>query len=56
MTDQHLEEFRQESNAVTVSADVVRYQHDIIVFLRLSRAVAGGITTKASNSFSKFSK
>lgn len=51
-----LEKFRQESNAVTISADVTRYQQDIIVFLRLSRAVAGGISTKANHHFSRFSK
>ena len=51
-----LDKFRQAGNAVTVSADVIRYQQDIIVFLRLSRAVAGGVSTKANYHFSRFSK
>lgn len=39
-----------------MSAEVLRYQQDIIIFLRLSRAVAGGITTKSNNYFLRFSK
>ncbi|KAF7586033.1 hypothetical protein BBP40_009650 [Aspergillus hancockii] len=42
--------------SATVGADVVRYQQDIIVFLRLSRAVAGGISTRSNVHFKKLSK
>lgn len=35
---------------------MLRYQQDIIIFLRLSRAVAGGITTRSNNYFLRFSK
>ncbi|EYE92962.1 uncharacterized protein EURHEDRAFT_414911 [Aspergillus ruber CBS 135680] len=51
-----LYKFQREGDAVTMSAEVLRYQQDIIIFLRLSRAVAGGITTKSNNYFLRFSK
>ncbi|KAK2754492.1 hypothetical protein FQN54_006893 [Arachnomyces sp. PD_36] len=40
---------RQLSEDVTISAEVNRYMQDIVVFLRLHRAVAGGISAKATN-------
>jgi hypothetical protein len=39
-----------------VGADIIRYQQDIVVFLRLSRAVAGGITARSNMQFTKLSK
>ena len=29
--------------------DVLRYQHDIVVFLRLNRAVARGVSSKSNS-------
>ncbi|KAF9891797.1 hypothetical protein FE257_003278 [Aspergillus nanangensis] len=51
-----LDKLRRASELVTVNADVVRYQQDIVVFLRLSRAVSGGITTRSNVHFKIFSK
>jgi hypothetical protein len=50
-----LYKFQREGDAVTVNAEVLRYQQDIVIFLRLSRAVAGGITTRSNNYFLRFS-
>jgi hypothetical protein len=36
---------------VFVSAEVARYLQNIVVFLRLNRAVAGGISAKATHHF-----
>lgn len=44
------------SESVTTSAEVARYIQDIVVFLRLSRAVAGGVSAKASSKFSRFAQ
>ncbi|RHZ66468.1 uncharacterized protein CDV56_101686 [Aspergillus thermomutatus] len=44
------------STSVSVGADIIRYQQDIVVFLRLSRAVAGGITARSNMQFTKLSK
>lgn len=46
----------ETSKTVTANADVIRYQQDIVSFLRLSRAVAGGISPKTNNHFSKLAK
>ncbi|OJJ51088.1 hypothetical protein ASPZODRAFT_55748 [Penicilliopsis zonata CBS 506.65] len=51
-----LETFRQESDRVTVTAQVTRYIQDIVVFLRLSRAVAGGVSSRANMHLLQFSK
>ncbi|KAJ5894238.1 hypothetical protein N7495_005929 [Penicillium taxi] len=51
-----IEKLREETDAVTTSAEVARYIQDIIVFLRLSRAVAGGISAKANIQFSRLAK
>ncbi|KAJ5122513.1 hypothetical protein N7526_009450 [Penicillium atrosanguineum] len=37
-----IDKIREASGSVTTSAEVARYIQDIVVFLRLSRAVAGG--------------
>ncbi|CAI7634417.1 unnamed protein product [Penicillium manginii] len=47
---------REASESVTTSAEVVRYIQDIVVFLRLSRAVAGGVSAKANNQFARFAQ
>lgn len=46
-----IKNLREASEAVTTSAEVVRYIQDIVIFLRLSRAVAGGVTAKANFQF-----
>ncbi|KAJ6119939.1 hypothetical protein N7523_004219 [Penicillium sp. IBT 18751x] len=51
-----INKLREASSSVTTSAEVVRYIQDIVVFLRLSRAVAGGVSAKAKNDFARFSK
>ncbi|KAJ5279624.1 hypothetical protein N7478_004996 [Penicillium angulare] len=53
MTMDHL---REAVISVTTSAEVVRYIQDIVVFLRLSRAVAGGVSARANNQFGNFAK
>ncbi|EEA28581.1 hypothetical protein TMatcc_003076 [Talaromyces marneffei ATCC 18224] len=44
-------QLRLLSNAVSVSAEVNRYLHNIVAFLRLNRAVAGGMSAKATKYF-----
>ncbi|KAJ5527442.1 hypothetical protein N7513_011601 [Penicillium frequentans] len=51
-----IEKFREASNSVTISAEVVRYIQDIVVFLRLSRAVAGGVSARANSQFSQLGR
>ncbi|EAW17429.1 uncharacterized protein NFIA_073450 [Aspergillus fischeri NRRL 181] len=51
-----LDLIQQLSTSVSVGADIIRYQQDIVVFLRLSRAVAGGITARSNMQFTKLSK
>ncbi|KAL5046113.1 hypothetical protein BDW71DRAFT_71084 [Aspergillus fruticulosus] len=51
-----LEALRDASKTVTATAELVRYQQDIVVFLRLSRAVAGGISARSSIQFTKLAK
>lgn len=51
-----IDRLRDASDMVTTSAEVVRYIQDIVVFLRLSRAVAGGISAKANNQFAQFAQ
>ncbi|PYH49545.1 uncharacterized protein BP01DRAFT_352115 [Aspergillus saccharolyticus JOP 1030-1] len=51
-----LDHVQQASDAVIVGADIIRYQQDIVVFLRLSRAVAGGISTRSNLHFKAFSR
>ncbi|GLA12239.1 hypothetical protein AnigIFM62618_007376 [Aspergillus niger] len=51
-----LGQLQQLSTTVSMGADIARYQQDIVVFLRLSRAVAGGISTRSNLYFKSFSK
>ncbi|KAJ5152176.1 hypothetical protein N7492_010471 [Penicillium capsulatum] len=51
-----LDKLREASDRVATSAEVVRYIQDIVVFLRLSRAVAGGVSAKANNQFNRLAK
>ncbi|OQE31385.1 hypothetical protein PENSTE_c001G06529 [Penicillium steckii] len=51
-----IDRLREASEIVTTSAEVVRYIQDIVVFLRLSRAVAGGISAKANKQFARFAQ
>lgn len=51
-----MDNLREASESVTTGADVVRYMQDIVVFLRLSRAVAGGVSAKANNDFIRFAQ
>jgi hypothetical protein len=51
-----MDKLSEASDTVSTSAEVVRYIQDIVVFLRLSRAVAGGVSAKASNHFSRFAQ
>ncbi|KAL4887288.1 hypothetical protein BJY04DRAFT_742 [Aspergillus karnatakaensis] len=51
-----LDKIHDASKLVKVTAELVRYQQDIVVFLRLSRAVAGGISARSSIQFTKLAK
>ncbi|KAJ5653809.1 hypothetical protein N7490_000812 [Penicillium lividum] len=51
-----IEKFREASKSVTMNAEVVRYIQDIVVFLRLSRAVAGGVSARANNQFARLAQ
>lgn len=46
-----ISDLRQLSSRVSVDIDVTRYQMNIISFLRMHRAVAGGITPQATRHF-----
>lgn len=51
-----MDKLREASESVTTSAEVVRYIQDIVVFLRLSRAVGGGISAKANFQLARFAE
>ncbi|KAJ5458136.1 hypothetical protein N7475_009524 [Penicillium sp. IBT 31633x] len=51
-----IEHLREISAFVSTSAEVIRYLQDIVVFLRLSRAVAGGVSAKANIQFSQLAQ
>jgi hypothetical protein len=53
---QVIEQLQEASTTVSTSAEVVRYTQDIVVFLRLSRAVAGGVSAKANIQLSRFAQ
>ncbi|KAL3455465.1 hypothetical protein BJX64DRAFT_272375 [Aspergillus heterothallicus] len=53
---QLLDKLGTASKAVRVTAELIRYQQDIVVFLRLSRAVAGGISARSNIHFTKLAK
>lgn len=48
---QDLDNLILHSHAVTITAEVKRYLQNIVVFLRLHRAVAGGISARATKHF-----
>ncbi|OGE57794.1 hypothetical protein PENARI_c001G09328 [Penicillium arizonense] len=56
ITQRVIEQLQEASTTVSTSAEVVRYIQDIVVFLRLSRAVAGGVSAKANIQFSRFAQ
>ncbi|KAL4920572.1 hypothetical protein BDW62DRAFT_176765 [Aspergillus aurantiobrunneus] len=51
-----LDKFHGTSKTVKATAELVRYQQDIVVFLRLSRAVAGGVSARSNIQFAKLAK
>lgn len=51
-----IEQLSQLSDHVTVTIELKQYQQNIISFLRLHRAVAGGISAAATQHFDKLSK
>jgi hexokinase len=53
---QDMEQLRETSTTISTSAEVARYIQDIVVFLRLSRAVSGGVSAKANIEFSRFAQ
>ncbi|KAI6245594.1 hypothetical protein HI914_06098 [Erysiphe necator] len=56
VSPQEIEKLSRFSESVTLSMEVKQYQMDIISFLRLHRAVAGGITASATKVFDKLAK
>lgn len=55
-TFQLLGRYGQAAETVNMTAEVSRYIQDTVVFLRLHRAVAGGISTKATVDLFHFSR
>ncbi|KAJ5178199.1 uncharacterized protein N7500_000898 [Penicillium coprophilum] len=51
-----MDQLRETSASISMSAEVVRYIQDIVVFLRLSRAVASGVSANANIQFSRFAQ
>ncbi|KAL4802165.1 hypothetical protein BDV18DRAFT_66825 [Aspergillus unguis] len=56
VTHELLDSLNTSSKSVKATAELVRYQQDIVVFLRLSRAVAGGISARSNIHFAKLAK
>ncbi len=56
MKSQEIERMRQLSQSTMVSVEVRRYLQDIVVFLRLERGVAGGISPSATPQFELLTK
>ncbi|KAL4795848.1 hypothetical protein BDV19DRAFT_157929 [Aspergillus venezuelensis] len=54
--DQLLDRIYTASKTVKATAELIRYQQDIVVFLRLSRGVAGGISARSNIQCSKLAK
>lgn len=48
MTQARIHELQREASLVRTSAEIRRYTHDIVTFLRMNRAVAGGVSAIAS--------
>jgi hypothetical protein len=53
---QDIESLQSQCDNVTITAEVHRYIHNIIVFLRIHRAVEGGISPVATKYFEKLVK
>jgi hypothetical protein len=48
---QEIDQIRQLGQSTTICAKVRRYLQDIVVFLRLERGVAGGVSPYATSQF-----
>ncbi|KAJ8103949.1 hypothetical protein POJ06DRAFT_9852 [Lipomyces tetrasporus] len=46
-----IESLSSMANSVCISAEMKRYMHDVMVFLRMHRAIRGGISARASKDF-----
>ena len=44
------------AQSVAIKAEVRRYLQDIVVFLRMHRAVDGGVTARASRDFEQLAR
>jgi hypothetical protein len=53
---QDIEHLAHMSDHATVSVEVKQYQENIVSFLRLHRAVAGGVSAVATKHFDKLAK
>ncbi len=53
---QDIDALEHDSQAITVSPEITRYMYNIIAFLRLHRAVAGGISAGATKHFDQLIK
>lgn len=56
LSPQATQKLRDYSELVTTNGEVIRYIQDIVVFLRLSRAVSGGVSAKAKSQFHRLAK
>ncbi|KAL4930954.1 uncharacterized protein BDV17DRAFT_289375 [Aspergillus undulatus] len=54
--DEILNKIHTASKTVKATAELIRYQQDIVVFLRLSRAVAAGISARSNIQCTKLAK
>jgi len=48
---QLVQSLNRSANSTTISVEVKRYLHDVLIFLRRHRAVAGGVTPLATKHF-----
>ena len=51
MVSQNIQQLTELSTKVTVTSEIKTYQQNIITFLRLNRAVDGGISPRATHHF-----
>lgn len=56
LTPYDITTLRKKTALVRSSAELRRYTHDIVTFLRLNRAVAGGVSAVASRQLSLLSR
>ncbi|KAJ5347563.1 hypothetical protein MYU51_003759 [Penicillium brevicompactum] len=56
LSQKDIDQLRESSLKVSTSAEIARYIQDIVVFLRLSRAVSGGVSAKANIEFSRLAQ